>query len=152
MSIDSVAHGTHGGGDGFSYQAVGRHLELRSRAIRNGNDGSQVSNGSSSHGATVIRLSGYYGDSDGPNVADVFDSRSFNAGSVMETSRATAAVQAVNVAVDSAASSTSAWLLECHLGGSSISADLRPIDLPDRIYVRATPYRSTSGAGAVMTW
>lgn len=156
--VDCEAHGSYDG-DGFGYSTVGKHLELRCRARRNGAPwaaSSGINNASSAHGATVVRLSGYYGNSDGPNVADAFSSYSFHAGCRIETSRDdSGATQRVNVAADSSGGGAGAkvWLLDCGLGGPGIAADLRPILAADQIYVRNTPYgRAASGAGAVEAW
>lgn len=151
--VDCVTHAAWSG-DGCSYDANGNHLELRHTAIRNGNGTVGTCNGSSAHGATMIRLSGYYANSDGPNAADVVDSRGFNAGLEMERNRATSTSQQVNYAVDGFATSATGWLLDCTLGGQvdGIAHDLRPIDAPDRIYVRETAYSGVSGSGLVLTF
>lgn len=156
--VDCETHGSYNG-DGFGYSAIGKHLELRCRSRRHGAPwaaSSGINNASSAHGATVVRLSGYYGNSDGPNVADAISSYSFNAGCRIEASRDdSGATQQCNVVADSSGGGAGAkiWLLDCGLGGAGIAADLRANLAADRIYVRNTPYgRAPSGAGAVEAW
>mgnify|MGYP002133181956 CR=1 FL=1 len=156
--VNCEAHGIVNG-DGYDYTAVGKHLELRCRGRRNGAPwaaSSGINNASSAHGATVVRLSGYYGNSDGPNVADAVSSYSFSAGCRIETSRDDSGpTQQCNVVADSSGGGAGAkiWLLDCGLGGAGIAADLRPSLAADRIYVRNSPYgRTPSGAGVVEAW
>ena len=56
-------------GDGFVYSSSGVALEVDCVGNSNGYSGAHTSNGSTAHGATVIRCGGRYQNNEGPNVA-----------------------------------------------------------------------------------
>lgn len=69
--------------DGLAYTAVTHVLEVGCVGRDNGRDGSNIDNGSTTHGTgTVIRLGGEYRDNGGPNVADVLGASSWDLGTI----------------------------------------------------------------------
>ncbi len=80
--------------DGLSYKVlntiVPNFLEISCRGTDNGRSGGDINNGSTGHdGVQGIRVNGYYGRNQGPNVADVSDgTKTWNIGCEMFESRA----------------------------------------------------------------
>ncbi len=136
-------------GDGFVYSSAGVALEVDCVGNSNGYSGSLTSNGSTAHGATVIRCGGRYLNNKGPNVVDVASSKSVTLGAMIGASRATAGTQKTNVASDGATGKM--YLADCYLDGKG-TQDLYSINAGSVIYLRATGYSGVTGSGTVSTW
>ena len=136
-------------GDGFVYSSSGVALEVDCVGNSNGYSGAHTSNGSTAHGATVIRCGGRYQNNEGPNVADVVSSKSVTLGAMIGASRATAGTQRTNVASDGATGKM--YLADCYLDGLG-TQDLWTIGAGSVIYLRATGYNGAIGTGTVSTW
>lgn len=144
------AKGAGGGADGFGYQAGwAKCLEVDCEGLSNGWDGSDICNGSTSHGGVVIRCGGRYLNNQGPNVADVASGKSITLGAVIGASRGVSSSQRTNVASDGATGEI--WLADCDLDGAG-AQDLYMIHAGSRIYTRATNYSGAGGAGTVGVW
>lgn len=131
--------------DGFAYTTTSRALEVGCTARKNGYDGGDINNGSTMHsGGSVVRIGGTYTGNEGPNVADVNDSYSWNLGCTVAGTKATTAGQKVNFYADGLM-----WLNECAITSTDITDDLYAKDAPDYVRVFNTAYTTTGGSGVV---
>lgn len=136
-------------GDGFVYNATGNALEVDCVGNSNGRNASNINNGSTAHGATVIRCGGRYQNNEGPNVADVVSSKSVTLGAVIGASRAAAGTQRTNVASDGATGKM--YLADCYLDGAG-TQDIYTLNAGAVIYLRATGHNGAAGVGSVGAW
>jgi hypothetical protein len=129
--------------DGLAYTTVTRALEVRCRGRRNGHNAANINNGSSMHsGGAALRLAGEYTDNEGPNVADVQDSKSWLLDCTISGTRASSSGQQVNFW-----SEGQAYLERCRLSGNT--ADLRAHASGDVINLWSTAYATAIGDGLV---
>jgi hypothetical protein len=127
--------------DGFNYHDTGAAvacfaLEVDCVAVGNGwGSTAGNNNGSSIHdNGRIVRVNGLYGSGDGPSVADVGNSQSWNVNCAAFGSIGHAGVKASFQCGDSSGGNTAMWLDGCVSYGSTF--DLYTEQADDKIYVR----------------
>lgn len=129
--------------DGFNYHVattvIPKVTEINCRGFYNGQDGAGVNNGSTMHDAgRIVRIGGEFAYSEGPQVVDVGNSKSFNAGVHAYASR---------LGLDTIANANfylsggEMWLLDCDAEYSLYDA---AITSGGAVYTCRTPIRTSN--------